>query len=303
MTLPNFLLIGAPKAGTTALHEYLKQHPEIYMSPVKEPNFFAFEGKQPDFCGPRDERAWTNQGSIVNRSDYEALFADAGDAIARGESSTLYLYVPETPQRIHYYTPDIKLIAILRHPVDRAFSNYLHLRRDGREWLEDFEAALLKSEERAKQYWSPAWHYYQVSLYSEQVQRYQQLFPSERFKIYLYEDWKDNPDHFLRDVCQFLGVDDRFRPDMSVKHNTSPHVFKNNMLVDLLLRDNPLKTLARTLLPASIRKPLSTQIFRRNMSQPPRLSPELRQKLIPYFQDDILRLQDLIGRDLSAWLG
>ncbi|RMH75155.1 MAG: sulfotransferase, partial [Cyanobacteria bacterium J007] len=206
MTLPNFLILGAPKAGTTALYYYLEQHPEIYMSPVKEPNFFAFEGKQPDFKGPKDDEAWTNKCSIVNLNDYENLFDAVTDEKAIGEASTLYLYIPQTAQRIYQYIPHAKLIAILRDPIERAFSHFLHLRRDRREWHRNFIKAISEEEQRVDRNWAPAWHYLHTGLYFEQIQRYRQYFSEEQFKIYFYEDWKNNPESFVKELFAFLGV-------------------------------------------------------------------------------------------------
>ncbi|MEC4893986.1 MAG: sulfotransferase [Oscillatoria sp. PMC 1050.18] len=302
MTMPNFLVLGAPKAGTTALYHYLNQHPEIYMSPVKEPNFFAFEGKQPYFCGPRDNLAWTNTSSIVNLEAYQALFDGRKNEKAIGEASTLYLYIPETPERIHRYIPDAKLIAILRHPVDRAFSNYLHLRRDRREWIADFELAINEENKRISQHWSPAWYYLNIGLYTPQIKRYLAFFPRSQLKIYLYEDWKESPQKFLQDLFTFLEVDCRFVPDMSAKHNQTNVVWKNIALYDLLTTNNPIKNFFKFLMPRKIRQPMAAKIYRKNMEKPPQLSPQLRQKLIPLFEQDICQLQEIIDRDLSHWL-
>lgn len=132
MTLPNFLIIGAAKAGTTSLYHYLAQHPQIYMSPIKEPNFFALEERCVDFRGPGDH-LYIKQFSVTELERYRSLFQGVTHEQAVGEASPLYLYSPVAPARSHRYVPEMKLIAILRHPVDRAYSAFLHLLRDERE--------------------------------------------------------------------------------------------------------------------------------------------------------------------------
>lgn len=300
--LPNFLLIGAAKAGTTALYNYLNQHPQIYMSPNKEPNFFAFEGWQPDYCGPGDAESTTNRLSVTNLEAYQALFQGVSDEKAIGEASTFYLYIPEAPKRIKQYIPDAKLIAILRHPVDRAYSFYLHLRRDGREGISNFSQALQAEEKRMHNHWSPVWRYKEFGFYSEQIQRYFDSFDRRQLKIYLYEDWKTNPVDVIQGIFQFLGVDNAFVPDMSVKHNRSTRIQKNRFVYNFLTKPNPIKDVLRPLIPAKLRQPTAAKVYRNNLDKPKPLNPETRQQLTPIFQDDILKLQDLIGRDLSHWL-
>lgn len=301
-TMPNFLLIGAPKAGTTALYEYLKQHPKIYVSPVKEPNFFAFEGQKPNFRGPKDDQAWTNKSSIVELANYQQLYADVQNEKAIGEASTLYLYLPQTPQRIKHYVPDAKLIAILRHPVERAFSHYLHMRRDGREWLRDFRLAIKSEKQRIHECWSPAWYYQHLGLYSSQIQRYLEVFDRSQIGFFLYDDWRSNPVDFVQSICRFLEIDDDFVPDMSTRHNETKVVWKNVAIRDFFLKKNQLRSTLKLIVPSSIRKPISTMIFKQNMDKPPQLTAELKRELIPLFKEDILRSQHLIDRDLSAWL-
>ena len=130
MVLPNFLIIGAAKSGTTSLYSYLNQHPQVYFSPFKEPRFFALEGKEVNYQGPSQV---VNQKAINTIDEYEKLFAGVTDEVAIGEASTLYLYSPEAPAKIKQYIPQVKLIAILRNPIDRAYSGYCHLVRDGYE--------------------------------------------------------------------------------------------------------------------------------------------------------------------------
>lgn len=302
LSMPDFLIIGAPKAGTTSLYYYLCQHPQIFMSPNKEPHFFAFEGSQPNFRGPGDERAWLNTNSVVNLSEYQQLFKRATAQQKCGEASTMYLYLKESCDRIYHHIPNVKIVAILRHPVDRAYSHYVHMRRDGREWETDFEQALNQAGDRISKNWSPALHYRQVGLYTEQLQRYLKVFDPAQIKIYLYDDLVKDPTLLYRNLFEFIGVDSTIKLDTSARHNTTSAIRKNKLLHDFLTNPNGLKSALKKVMPAHIRKPLSAKVYRKNAAAVQPLSSELRQKLTASFKPEILRLQDLIDRDLSDWI-
>jgi hypothetical protein len=299
MTMPNFLIIGAGKSGTTSLYHYLRQHPEIYMSPVKEPKFFAVEGKKLDFRGPNDDEHM-NRKSITDVDAYRALFGGVTDEKAIGEASPLYLYSPEAAGRIKHYLPEVKLIAILRNPVDRAFSSYLHCIRDRGEPLDDFAQALQEEERRIENGWGPIWHYKNVGFYSAQLERYFDTFRRDQIKIFLYDDLKGDPTGVLRSIFSFLEVGDTRLPDLSVKHNISG-VPRSRLVHELLNKPNPIKSAFRPLLPAKLRKRLNFNLTGRNLVRP-QLSPEVRKQLIDVYSEDILKVQGLIDRDLSRWL-
>lgn len=297
----DFLIIGAPKAGTTSIYHYLRQHPQIFMSPNKEPHFFAFEGSQPNFQGPRDDRAWLNTRSVVELDKYQQLFAEAKPDQKWGEASTMYLYMKESCDRIHHYNPQTKLIAILRQPVDRAYSHYIHMRRDGREWASNFKTAMSKEAERIQMNWSPAMHYRQVGLYHDQIQRYLREFGPAQVKVYLYDDLVNEPQALYRDLFDFIGVD-CVEIDTSTRHNTTKAIRRNKLLHDFLVNPNGIKTALKKVVPASIRQPLSAKVYQRNSTAVQPLSEDLRQELTASFESEILQLQDLIDRDLSHWL-
>jgi hypothetical protein len=262
MTWPNFLIIGANRAGTTSLYQYLKQHPSIYMSPEKEPMFFS-EYSAP-FDRNRPDRLTLN-ASVSTVADYEALFKDVTTQTAIGEASTAYLPNPFAPPTINRFIPNAKLIAILRDPVERAFSAYGQYIRLGLEPLTDFARAV--DEELAGSNWR---HYVRLGLYYEQAKRYLDLFDSHQIKIHLYDDYESRPHDVVRDLFKFLDVDDSFSPDMSVRHNPSP------------LAASPAQ-------PTASGTTLGT-------------SAQVRERLKLFYREDILKLQDLIQMDLSKWL-
>ncbi|HHP7229388.1 MAG TPA: sulfotransferase [Xenococcaceae cyanobacterium] len=294
--MPNFLIIGAAKAGTTSLYSYLKQHPQIYMSPIKEPRFFALEGEKLDFRGPTQS---INQTSVTTLAEYHQLFQEVTTETAIGEASTVYLSSPKAPERIKHHLPDVKLIAILRDPSERAFSSYTHLVRDGYETL-SFTEAIAAEAIRIEENWQPLWYYQKRGFYYQQLQRYLELFKPEQIKIYLYEDLAIDSAALIQDVTRFLGVDDTFTPD-STRKNVSG-IPKNRLLQNLLTKKNPIKSVLKPLLPEPLRQSVLQSLTKSNLGAKPTLSSEMRQKLIAIYREDILKLQDLIHRDLSQWL-
>jgi hypothetical protein len=307
MTLPNFFIIGAAKCGTTALYHYLDQHPQIFMSPFKEPKFFALEGEKPDFRGPAD-RWGINRCPFTDIEAYLALFRDASGEKVLGEASTLYLYSRKAPERISNRVPDAKLVAVLRNPVERAYSAFLHMVRDSREPLSDFAQALGAEDARIADNWGPVYHYRRRGYYYPQLRRYFDRFDRDQIQVYLYEDLKSNPAGMARSIFGFLGVDDAFTPDVSAELNVSGIPKNENLqaLYLLLRKPNPLRAALRPLFPARVRSRMRKRalagIRKRNVAKPPQMSPEIRAELTEAYREDILKLQDLLQRDLSGWL-
>ena len=205
MRLPTFLIIGATKAGTTSLHHYLSQHPDIFMLPQKETNFFA-----------QDSALCLMDRTVRSEEEYKELFKDAGGAKAIGETSPAYLAVPDSPKLIKKMIPDAKMIVILRDPIERAYSHYLMRRRQGKELRETFEECLAVDD------LDPMRSYKSRGFYGEQLERYRKEFPADRLKIFLYEDFVGDPLRVVREICTFLEVNAAFTPDMKEKYNVNP---------------------------------------------------------------------------------
>ena len=297
MVMPNFLIIGAAKSGTTSLYHYLKQSPQIYMSPIKEPYFFAVEGEALRFRGPEDG---LRRNAITTIDSYRVLFNEVSNELAIGEASTLYLYEPKAPRRIHHYVPRVKLIAILRNPVDRAYSNFLYMSRRQLEPLPDFVQALREEEARIRNDWSPSWHYMRRGFYCAQLKRYFSLFEPSQIRVWLYEDLCDDSMDLVQSTCRFLGVDDSFVPDVSTVHNVSG-LPKSALIHRLIRKSKPIKPLVKPLLPAIVRELISKKLRGLYVVKPP-LPQQVRRQLMKAYREDILALQDLIQRDLSGWL-
>lgn len=301
MILPNFLIIGAPKAGTSALYAYLKQHREIYMSPVKEPHFFMLDDKKVDFQGPGDQERF--KAAVHRIEDYYRLFEDVTDEIAIGEASTTYLGSVQASERIKRSIPDVKLIVILRNPVDAAFASFLHLVRDGDESLNDFSKALQAEQDRTQKNWGLIWRYQQRGFYYKQLNQYFKLFDKEQIKVYIYEEFREEPHTILKDIFIFLGVSPSFKPDISSRHNVSG-MPKSFLINKLLAKKNPLKDSVKLLMPPTIRHKFYDQIRLWNFNdfKKPKMPVSIREQLTHTYREDILNLQDLIQKDLSEWL-
>ena len=299
MVMPNFLVIGASKCGTTSLHYYLDQHPEIFLPTQKETYFFIFEGSKNRFCGPGDDER-LNSRVIDQLEDYEAVFAGASREKAIGEVCPPYMYVPEAAQRILHHIPDAKLIAILRNPIDRAYSSFMHLVREGSESCTKFDDALSLEDERIAKNWRFMWHYTKVGFYFNQLKTYFDLFDTSHLRIYLYDDFSSSPTKLMQNIFQFLEVDDQFVPDMSIRHNATG-IPKSRKLRNLIEKPNAVKMLLKPLVPEKLRQRIRVTQTTHNLRRPP-LEKETRQKLAVTFRDDVHQLEDLIGRDLSHWL-
>ena len=296
MTLPNFFVIGASSSGTTSLYHYLKQHPQVFMSPVKEPHFFSFAGKE---FGATTIKGYKER-KIDSLEKYQALFQEVSDEIAIGEASPSYLYTPSAHERIRQSVPNAKLITILRNPVDRAYSNYTRCIRQDVEPISDFAEALRQESVRIQNNWPPKWFYKWKGFYYEQLKRYFEVFEKEQIMVCLYEHLSNDPVNLMQNLFRFLDVDSTFVPDTSEKKNVS-FIPKNRTLQAFITKRNPVKSIIKPLIPEKLRRGAVNNLKSWNQSKP-ELSPDIRKQLIQEYREDILNLQDLIQRDFSKWL-
>ena len=303
-TMPDFFMIGAAKSGTSALWHHLREHPEIYMSPRKQTRFFVFDVEDPSFHGPAPKDL-QRPYAIANLQDYLTLFDGVREETAVGEASWTYLYRPEAAGRIREYVPEARLIVILRNPADRAYSHYSQNLQDGREALADFSRALALEEARIRDNWWPEFHYVRMGLYCAQLKRYFEIFDRDQIKVFLHEDFNSDPYGLLRDTFEFLGVDETFTPHAAIRSNPSG-VPKSKSLHALLRRLESTRPKIERFVPEKTLRPmvrLSRNLKNRNVVRL-QISPGERRRLIDeYFREDLEGLQQLIQRDLSAWLG
>ena len=312
--LPNFFVVGAPKAGTTSLYRYLKQHPQIYMSPVKEPSYFASEVRVENLCEsfkrhvrlqsahlreyiddgrPPDPYAWL----VLNWHDYKSLFDRVKDEKAIGEATVSYLWSATAAGNIHARIPEAKIVMILRDPAERAFSHYMHQLAEG--LTRSTFRKHIEQAERGNSGEINALHpFLELGLYYEQVKRYLDLFPRENIRIYWYEDEWGEPKQLLADLFRFLNVDPAFAPDTSQRalERRAPRLIP----MVYWLKKYDLWEPARRVIPAALRPGIRSAVFRRRASLV--MDTKDREYLIGYYRDDVRKLASLLNRDLEAWL-
>jgi hypothetical protein len=301
---PDFFLIGAPKAGTSALHRALSQHPGLYLSPVKEPKYYLCgDSPPPAFKGPGD--AHSNQEWVWQRERYLSLFSDAPSGTLTGESTPFYLYNRDARRRIAVDRPDAKLVAVLRDPVDRAYSNWMHLWMDGLEPRADIVDAVRREQQRIDAGWAPFWHYQGLGMYGRQVADLLDHFPRRQILLLRYKDMVDTPTATLNRVCSFLGV-----PPAAIREiprdNARPFV-RNDTRARTI---GPLIRIGASVgqfLPPSVwrsaSKPLVAQLQRGRRTNRPRLSAAQRDALLEPHLPDIELLEKVTGESYADWKG
>lgn len=275
---PNLIVIGAMKSGTTSLHYYLSLHPEIFMSKTKELDFFVAEGNWDKGLG------W-----------YESHLADAGANNAKkvyGESSTNYTKYPSVqgvPARMHSIIPDAKLIYIIRNPVERIISHYLHNYIKGVE-NRPISEVLLNFEKN---------HYVDDSRYYFQLEQYLKHYSKDNILIIISEELKNNRKDTLEKVFRFLDVDDKFFTLDFTKEILKTAERRRRNIVGKLLSIILGRESFRSFLPLSVVKAYT--IVSSNRIDRPTLDGKLKEELIAYLKNDIDQLREHTGNNLECW--
>ena len=303
MPLPDLFVIGAPKAGSTAVHGALASHPAIFMSSPKEPKFFLCDGEPPPAQhGPGD--AHSRQEWIWDRDAYERLFERAPDGVLLGESTPFYLWDADAHVRLAAAVPQARLIAVVRDPVDRAYSNWTHLWSDGYESESDFVRATELEADRAAAGWAPFWRYLGLGRYGEQLEHLYRHFSPDQVHLIRYRDLVDEPDAALGGVARFLDIDpDGFGPVRG--ENVSTWV-PDHPANEVLRRTVRAGAWAGQYAPPQVwrtfERPLRSAL-RRSRVDRPELTVDQRRSVQRHFVDDVELLSDLTGRDFRDWLG
>jgi len=288
--LPNFLVVGAAKCGTTSIYNYLKQHPEVFLPDHKD-CFFLSGSKGLKKDDNKNAPPWVIQSFQV----YADSFKGNEKAKAVGDVCVSYLYYhEETIRNIGKYLNQPKIIIILRNPVERAYSNFMMYKKFGEE-KRGFRQALAEDETE------PSKLYKKQGLYTEQVQAYLDNFKD--VKIYLYEDLMNDSVAMMQDMFAFLGVDSSFRPDTAIRHNISgmPRVkLLNTFFLNQHLQKYVSAVTSAIRLKTPIKK-MTTFINGKNLEKTFMAEAD-RQYLVNFYQKDVESLQNLIQRDLTHWL-
>ena len=311
-SLPNFFIVGTGKAGTTSLHDYLGQHPQIYMSPVKEPCYFSPEIRA-EYLSEETQKHVAKQSLhlagllddgqpvkplgwlAADWNDYVRLFQNVAGETAIGEASAAYLWSGTAAGNIRSRIPEAKIVMILRDPAERAYSHYLHQLAVGltdstfREHIQECE----RQSGKELNIWYP---FLEIGLYHEQVKRFFDAFPRNQIRIYEYEkDWRD-PAGLLSGLFEFLNVDVNFRPDISRKSHERRA--PRSAGIHRFLKRHGVWEQLKALVPLVFRPRLSSVVFR---SDSLTIEPADRKYLVDYYSDVVRKLETLLNRDLSGW--
>jgi len=277
--LPNFFIIGAARSATSSLYFYLREHPEIYMSPDKEAQFFGFY-----------ETKRAHKSKYKTMEEYGHLFEDVVDEKIVGEATPTYLALEESASAIKKYCPNAKLLASLRNPIDRAFSYYEMSLSKGHDKKQTFEQWMDGNE-----FWLSQGRYY------SQLKRYIDLFGKDQLMLVLFEDVKENTADVIADIHKFLEVE-------VIKPEKNPAAYNRGgkpkgVIGAFIYKATTNRFINRVLRPFVPRWGVNmVHALRNNAVKPSEMNAETRKKLIEYFREDILKTQELIDRNLEHWL-
>ncbi len=295
--LPTFSVVGAPKCGTTSLFHYLGQHPGIFLPRQKELHYFTYDILVSRVAGPGDDHVV--RYACATRAEYERAFEPATTEPALGDVSPSYFEHPEVATRIRDELDDPRVVILLRNPIERTYSQYMHLVRDTRETL-TFCEALDAEPERVEDGWGNIWHYTSNSFFADPLQTYLDTFGSERTKVILFRDFIQQPEETLSDLCGFLEVDPGWRFESTAVHNRSGRP-RSRLLAAFATRPGPVVKRIVRALPEPLVRTAKQALSRANVREKAEMDPDSRERLRELFQEDVARVADLLERDLGFW--
>lgn len=298
--LRNTFIVGAAKAGTTTLYYLLDQHPAVCTPVVKEPNCFSNIDNHSDPVKPGNGPGDDSTIWIQTQKKYHKLYSPEKHHTIKLDASVSYLYSTTAASQIAEYDPDSRIIIVLRNPVERAFSHYKHLLRDGRETV-SFEEAVNLEQSRIQKGWEFSWHLTNMGMYSDQIQRYFDHFNPEQIHIVTLEDIKQDIAAVLNEITLFLGLEP-FEYDFEQQERNESGVARSWILSRIVNWILGYKATINKIIPPKVSHK-ALQLFRAvNIRQSDmEISDELRSKLYVKFKADITKTEQLIGRNLDAW--
>ena len=301
-TRPNFLVAGAARSGTTALVEGLRNHPRVFVTQPKEPHYFALHGQVVDFRGPGDA-ATINRVAVPDYAGYLELYPAEHDYLALGDGSvsTLY-YAKSAVPEILRINPEMRLVVILRDPVDRAYSGYQYLRARGFEPHEDFMAALDDEPNRIRDNWHHLWHYTAMSHYAEGLETLREGLGHDRVGVWFYDDLARDADATISSVLRFLAVPEHRDETSGIAHvnvSGTPRLAPLTRAIQWATTIEPLRQLVKKSTSFGFR-----EFVRRHSLRPSTVPAAARARLEPLFVDDLRQVAELVGDTVPtpAWL-
>ena len=293
-TFPNLFIVGAAKSGTTSLHNYLNQHPDVFMCTPKEPHFLINNeiGEERIPVG------------VCSKNEYLNLFQEGKEKRYRGESSVMYLMFPEVviPKINQQFGEDCKIIIMLRNPIERAYSGFQHVKRyNVKEDCTDFKSAWSISEERyfSNPEMTPASRYKELGLYYKQVKSY--LDGMKNVHIIIYDDYQNDFKNEMIKVFDFLGINN-INIDSDKRHMEGGWQWEDEKMKRLLTKKNAIKSVLKVLIPfKGLRKSIRQKIQNRNTLVVPKISDEDKNMLQRFYKKDVKKLSDLLEKNLNYW--
>jgi hypothetical protein len=280
----------------------LRQHPGIFVTDPKEPHYFALHGAEPDFHGPGDDR-FINTQAVTRLADYLALYPDDSRFLARGEGSvsTLYYHEHAIPEMVRM-NPDLRVIVLLREPVERAYSSFQYLRTSGREPLADFLAAVAEEPSRRADNWHHLWHYTGMSMYAEPLQALESGLSPEQIGVWFYDDLERDYAGTFQSVLQFLqipAVDGAGEHVPRVNASGASRLAWAHSAMAWASGRPALRRTARLLTSWRFREQVKTRLLKRQV-----VPASVRTELQPVFEEDLNTLRTMLAHrvDLPTWL-
>ena len=286
-TEPNFFIVGAPKAGTTSLYKYLENHPDVFMSALKETNFFSYQEIE-------EQKLYYKEKGIGDWKNYLTLFENAGGKKAIGEASVSYLFYPKTAAAIKEKYIEARIIIMLRNPVERALSHYFMDYKMGY-MNRKFSDIVFRSRETHLQKMQYQ-QYIELGLYAEQVKRYIDAFGREKVMLIFFEDFKANTASEVKRLYRFLNVEEKFLVDTTQKHNAFQT--PRNKFFLALYRFDGLRKILKNILPASLLKKIKSSLM---TDKKEAVDENTIAHLKKLFEPDVRELEKLLNRDLKSW--
>jgi Sulfotransferase domain len=293
---PNLFIVGAPKCGTTTLHYWLSLHPNVYMTAHKEPSYWCGFNKI-DWSGPGSNTF--RKGLVENFGAYKSLFSTSKKYKLVGEASTDYLWVEQTPEKISKFCGNIdtKIIIIIRNHVERAFSEHMHLIREGREDL-DFISSFQLEDFRYSQSWQPLFYHYRRGIYEPGIKRFHNVFGRENVIILSFDEIKSNPERTFINICNFLRIAPYSIPKKIVLNRSG--VPRSLMLHKILKKNTIIKRLIKKLTGEKFGRSMISLFDNYNLKKA-KITKNEREFAWNLFYDDFKNLQNLIDINISHW--
>lgn len=294
---PTFVVAGTARAGSTAVIEALRSHPDVFVTLPKEPHFFALGGTTPAFTGPGDN-ATINHESVTDLDKYLALYQGSAEFVARGEGSVSTLYYPDQSiPAIQAMNPDMRIVIMLRDPVNRAFSSFQYLSVRGMEPLDDFLAAVADEPRRRDLGWHHLWHYTGMSLYADDVEQFLTAF-GDQVGVWFHNDLESDPAGTIEQIQHHLEID----PTRSATSDVQRVNVSGQARVPALQaaiqwggRQARLRSVIKRVVPFALRERIRSANLAPNAT-----TSDVRRELLPRFAKDLQRLEDVLGRPVPA---